>query len=56
MMVYLQEFLKYKHNVPTHIIPNNKIPPYYSIRSEYTAPESLELKSVSFVFSSGLRA
>ena len=45
MMVSLQTFLKYSHNVPTHIISANKILPYYSIRSKNIVPESLELKS-----------
>ena len=44
MMVSLQAFLKYNHNVPTHIISANKFLPYYSIRSKHTVPESLELK------------
>ena len=44
MMVSLQAFLKYSHNVPTHIIYSNKILPYYSIRSEHIVPDSLELK------------
>ena len=33
MMVSIQAFLKYNHNIPTHIISANKILPYYSIRS-----------------------
>ena len=41
MMVSLQAFLKYNHNVPTHIISANKILPYYSIRLEHIVPESL---------------
>ena len=45
MMVSLQEFLKYSHNVPTHIIPANKILSYYYIRSEHVVPDSLELKT-----------
>ena len=45
MMVYLQAFLKYSHNVPTHIIYTNKLLPYYSIRSEHVVPDSLELKT-----------
>ena len=45
MMVSLQAFLKYSHNVPTHIISANKILPYYSIRSEHIVPDSLELKT-----------
>ena len=45
MMVSLQVFLKYNHNVSTHIISANKILPYYSIRSKQIVPESLELKS-----------
>ena len=45
MMVSLQAFLKYNHNVPTHIISANKILPYYSIRSKNIVPESLGLKS-----------
>ena len=38
MMVPLQAFLKYNHNVPAHIICANKILPYYSIRSEHIVP------------------
>ena len=38
MIVSLQEFLRYNHNVPTHIIFANKILPYYSIRSEHIFP------------------
>ena len=45
MMFSLQEFLEYNHNVPTHIISDNKILPYYSIQSEHIVPESLELKT-----------
>ena len=45
IMVSLQAFLKYNHNVPTHTILANKILPYYSIRSKSRVPESLELKS-----------
>ena len=45
MMVSLQEFLKYNHNVPTDISPASKILPYYSIRSKHKVPDSLELKS-----------
>ena len=45
MMVSLQAFLKYIHNVPTHIISANKILPYYSMRSEHIVPDSLELKA-----------
>ena len=44
MMVSLQMFLKYSHNVTTHIIYSKKILPYYSIRSEHIVPDSLELK------------
>ena len=44
MMVYLQAFLKYNHNVPTYNISTNKILPYYSIRLEHIVPDSLELK------------
>ena len=44
MMVSLQVFLKYNHNVPTHIISANKILPYYSIRLKHTVPKSLKLK------------
>ena len=32
MMVFLQAFLKYNHNVPTNNISANIILPYYSIR------------------------
>ena len=45
IMVSLQAFLKYNQNVPTHIIYAKKILPYYSIRSKYIVPESLDLKS-----------
>ena len=45
MMVSLQVFLKYNHNVPIDIIYTNKILPYYSIRPKKIVPESLELKS-----------
>ena len=38
MMVSLQAFLKYNHNVPTHIISVDKILSYYSIRLEYIPP------------------
>ena len=44
MMVSLPAFLKYSHNVPTHIISADKILPYYSIRSEHIVLDSLELK------------
>ena len=33
VMVSLQAFLKYSHNVHSHIISADKILPYYSIRS-----------------------
>ena len=45
MMVSLQAFLKYNHNIPTHIIYANKLLPYYSIRSEHIVPDSLELET-----------
>ena len=45
MMVSFQEFLKYIHNILTHIISANKRLPYYSIRSEHIVPDSLELKT-----------
>ena len=45
MMVSLQTFLKYSHNVPTRIISANKLLPYYSIRSEHIVLDSLELKT-----------
>ena len=45
MMVYLQAFLKYSHNIPTHIISAKKLLPYYSICSEHIVPYSLELKT-----------
>ena len=45
MMVSLQAFLKYSHNVPSYIIYAEKLLPYYSIRSEHIVPYSLELKS-----------
>ena len=38
VMVSPQAFLKYNHNVPTHIISANKILPYYSIRSKNIVP------------------
>ena len=41
MMVYLQAFLKYSHNFPTHIIYAKKILPYYYIRSECIVIDSL---------------
>ena len=44
MMVSLQAFLKYNHNVPTNMIPANKIIPYYFIKSKNIVSESLELK------------
>ena len=45
MMVSLQAFLKYIHNISTHNISAKKIPPYYSIRSEHIVPDNLELKT-----------
>ena len=45
MMVSLQDFLKYSHNVSTHIIYAYKLLPYYSILSECIVPEDLELKT-----------
>ena len=44
MIVSLQAFLKYSHNVPSHINCAAKILPYYSIWSGYIVPESLELQ------------
>ena len=44
VMVSLQLFLKYSHNVPSHIVSSEKLLPYYSIRSEHIVPDSLELK------------
>ena len=44
MMVPLQAFLKYIHNVSIHIISTNKLLPYYSICSEHIVPEIIELK------------
>ena len=44
MMVSLQSFLKYIHNVSIHIISTTKILPYYSICSEHIVPEIIELK------------
>ena len=41
MMVSIQAFLKYNHNVPKYITSANKILPYYSIRSKHRVPESL---------------
>ena len=43
IMVSLQAFLKYSHNVPSHIISDEKLLCYYSIRSEHIVPDSLEL-------------
>ena len=43
IMVSLQAFLTYSHNVPTQIISANKLLLYYSIQSEYIFPDSLEL-------------
>ena len=45
MMVSLQAFPKYSHNVATHIISANRILPCYSIQSEHIVPDSLELKT-----------
>ena len=45
MIFYLQDFLKYSQNFPTHITSANKILPYYSIRSEHIVPDSIELKT-----------
>ena len=45
IMVSLQAFLKYSHNVPTHIISANKLLPYYSIQSERIVSDSLKLKT-----------
>ena len=45
IMVSLQEFLKYSHNVPIHIISANKLLPYYYIQSEHTILDSQELKT-----------
>ena len=45
MMVSLKAFLKYSHNVPTHIISAKKILPYYSIWSEHIISESIELRT-----------
>ena len=45
MMVSLQAFLKYSHNITSHIISSGKLLPYYSIRLERIVPDSLELKS-----------
>ena len=45
MMVSLQAFLKYSHNVPTHNIYAKKFLPYYYIRSEHIFSDSLELKT-----------
>ena len=46
MMVSLQAFLEYSHNVPSNIISAEKLLPYYSIRSEHIVPDSLELKLI----------
>ena len=45
MMASLQAFLEYSHNVTKNIISDNKILPYYSLRSEHIVPDSLELKT-----------
>ena len=44
VMVSLQTFLKYSHNVPSHIISSEKILPYYSIKLEHIVPDILEIK------------
>ena len=44
VIVSLQTFLKYNHNVPTHIISANRILPYYFTRSKNIVPENIELK------------
>ena len=44
MMFFLQAFLRYIHNVPSHIISTDKVLPYYSIRLEHTVTDSQELK------------
>ena len=41
MMVSLQDFLKYSHNIPSHIISSDKILTYYSIQSEHIVPDSI---------------
>ena len=46
MMVSLQAFLKYSHNIPAHIIFAEKLLQYYSIQSEHIVSDSLELKSI----------
>ena len=45
MIVSLQAFLKFNHNVPIHIISAKKSLSYYFIRSEHIVLESLELKT-----------
>ena len=45
MMVSLQYFVKYIHNVLTHIISANKLISYYSMRLEQIVSYSLELKT-----------
>ena len=45
MMVSIQSFLEYSHNVSSHIISAEKLLPYYSIQSEHIVPDILELKS-----------
>ena len=42
IMVSLQAFLRYHHNVPSHIISSDKILPYYYIRWQKNVPEELE--------------
>ena len=44
IMVSLQTFLKYSHNVPSHNISSEKLLPYYSIWLENIVQYSLELK------------
>ena len=42
MMVSLQDFLRYHHNGPFHVISEEKILPYYSIWPEQKFPAELE--------------
>ena len=45
IMVSLQAFLKYSHNVPSHIIYSQKLLPYYPILSEHIVTDSTKLLS-----------
>ena len=45
MMVYLQAFLKFSHNIPSRIISLDKLLPYFFIRSKRMFPYSIKLKT-----------